>query len=70
MTKNSAMPIKIQMGSVSSQAISMLRTVFFCRLSKPLWATMVPAMPELKMCVVLTGRLSADDALMVAAAMV
>ena len=47
-------PRKKQAGDVRTQAMRMFRSVLFC---KPDWlANMVPAIPEVRTCVVLTGR--------------
>ena len=46
-------------GSVNTQAITIFLTVPPCRFFMPLDATMVPAIPELNTCVVLTGHLYA-----------
>ena len=51
---NSVKDRAIDTGSVSTQAMSRLRTVDICR-PEPL-ATIVPATPEERICVVLTGR--------------
>ena len=55
-------------GSVSTQANARLRTVPICN---PEWfAAMVPAMPEDKTCVVLTGKPNQSAAPMVAIAVI
>jgi len=46
----------MQTGKVKSHAIAILLMVFVLKFLTPLEATMLPAIPLLKICVVLTGK--------------
>ena len=53
--KNNPPERRIVTGNVSTQAKTIFITVPFCKFFNPLFATMLPIIPELNMCVVLTG---------------
>ena len=46
-------------GNVNTHANSMFVIVFRCKFFNPFFATILPMMPELNICVVLTGALYA-----------
>ena len=66
--RNSVADKKIATGSVNTQANKIFWMVPACRFLMPLLATIAPAIPDDRECVVLTGTLNADAKPMVKAA--
>lgn len=67
-SKKSRNPIKILTGKVKIHANAILTIVFFCRFFTPPEATILPAIPEDRTCVVLTGKWKKVESPMVEAA--